>query len=511
MGTPVGEYAFKEQNCTLNVVYSDLSEIFDSTLSLENLMNLPISILAESTSLKSKLESLYNNIDTGGMKNNIKILNTNVYNYIQKSHILVDNIYKNINNLTQTLNSSRSKMTEISAFFTNNTPSSLVGTINEAEEILMNYYKTEKDLILKKINEPLKLFETKIKESLNKEEKIIDNLYSKLENDKINLENSNEEDVRNLKLNIYNIKNFVNEIIEKGKEKILNELELKDSEFLISTYDIITNNNSYYEALENAKTIATKLDHDEFIDKPFINTMDNFKNNYTNIFKNMDLMKKENFPLIDDALNGSSFNEEVKKSFDLDNLGINVFNEIINENDKYLNDVHQTVQEFLNENKNYLDELYLKLSILFTDDYLKEIADDLENQFNIYFENIHQNIEKNKVLSNDYLLSMANIMNDNNLLLEYLKNVKHDDPRYPYVLIYNVHGNGDGHDVHLKNFVDSIKSKAISEGYLAKYSNFKNNIEDAKNYVLNELYSDLKNEYQKQLNEIKFSLHQIKN
>jgi hypothetical protein len=222
--------------------------------------------------------------------------------------------------------------------------------------------------------------------------------------------------------------------------------------------------------------------------------MDNFKNNYTNIFKNMDLMKKENFPLIDDALNGSSFNEEVKKSFDLDNLGINVFNEIINENDKYLNDVHQTVQEFLNENKNYLDELYLKLSILFTDDYLKEIADDLENQFNIYFENIHQNIEKNKVLSNDYLLSMANIMNDNNLLLEYLKNVKHDDPRYPYVLIYNVHGNGDGHDVHLKNFVDSIKSKAISEGYLAKYSNFKNNIEDAKNYVLNELYSDLKNE-----------------
>ena len=493
------------------VVYNDLSEIFDSTLSLENLMNLPISILAESTSLKSKLENLYNNIDAGGMKNNIKILNTNVYNYIQKSHILVDNIYKNINNLTQTLNSSRSKMTEISAFFTNNTPSSLVGTINEAEEILMNYYKTEKDLILKKINEPLKLFETKIKESLNKEEKLIDNLYSKLENDKINLENANEEDVRNLKLNIYNIKNYVNEIIKKGKEKILNELELKDSDYLISTLDINTNNNSYYEALVNAKTIATKLDHDDFIDKSFINTMDNYKNNYTNILKNMDLMKKENFPLIDDALNGGSFNEEVKKSFDLDNLGINVFNEIINENDKYLNDVHQTVQEFLNENKNYLDELYLKLSILFTDDYLKEIADDLENQFNIYFENIHQNIEKNKVLSNDYLLSMANIMNDNNLLLEYLKNVKHDDPRYPYVLIYNVHGNGDGHDVHLKNFVDSIKSKAISEGYLAKYSNFKNNIEDAKNYVLNELYSDLKNEYQKQLNEIKFSLHQIKN
>ena len=80
---------------------------------------------------------------------------------------------------------------------------------------------------------------------------------------------------------------------------------------------------------------------------------------------------------------------------------------------------------------------------------------------------------------------MANIMNDNNALLEYLKDVKHDDPRYPYILRENVHNNGDGHNIHLLNFVDSIRSKAITEGYFVKYGIFKTNIEDSKNYILN--------------------------
>ena len=84
-----------------NIAYNDLSEIFDSTLSIENLMNLPISILVESQYIKSKLQTAYNNIENGGMKNNIKVLNSDVNNYIQKSHILVDNIFKNIQNLTK--------------------------------------------------------------------------------------------------------------------------------------------------------------------------------------------------------------------------------------------------------------------------------------------------------------------------------------------------------------------------------------------------------------------------
>ena len=65
------------------------------------------------------------------MKNNIKVLNNDINNYIQNSHILVNNIYKNLQNLSQSLNSSKSKFTEISTYFLNNTPSSFIDTINE--------------------------------------------------------------------------------------------------------------------------------------------------------------------------------------------------------------------------------------------------------------------------------------------------------------------------------------------------------------------------------------------
>ena len=76
------------------IVYNDLSEIFDSTLSLENIINFPISIIVESSFLTNKLLNVYNDIDSGGMK--INALNKNIYNYIQNCHKLFNNIFKNV-------------------------------------------------------------------------------------------------------------------------------------------------------------------------------------------------------------------------------------------------------------------------------------------------------------------------------------------------------------------------------------------------------------------------------
>ena len=489
-----------------NVVYKELSDIFDSTLSLENLMNLPNSILDESSSLNNKQFSLLNNISNGGMKNDIKILNTNIYDYIERSHILINNIFKNINNLTQALNSSRSKITEISTFFNNNTPSSLIGIYNDAEEIFMNYYKNEKNFVWQKVEVILNSFEKKINESLQKEERIIDKLHSKLENNQINLENGTEEDLINLKLDLINIKNNKSKIISKGKEKIQNELNLKDSDYFISNYDINVYNVSYTQSLEEGKSIANKLDHDDIIDKDFIKSMDSFKNNFTNILKYLDHIKEEKFPLIDDALNGSVFNEQVKKSFDLNSLGNEVVKEIKNENYQYLDDVNKIVLEFLDENKDEMDELYLKLTLLFNEDSLIELANEIEMEFDEIFRKIESDIEFNKKLSSDYLSIMARIMNDNAFFLDYFYQFNHDDPRYPYIL----RRYSGGHYVYLKNYVDSIKSKIIAQGYVSKYQKFKNNLMESKYYIQNELYSDLKNEYENQLNKIKESLNKIK-
>ena len=75
----------------INIIsYNDLSEIFDSTLSLENLLNVPISILNESSSLSNNLLSIYNEVDNG---NNFNILNKNINDYVENCHILVNNIF----------------------------------------------------------------------------------------------------------------------------------------------------------------------------------------------------------------------------------------------------------------------------------------------------------------------------------------------------------------------------------------------------------------------------------
>ena len=134
------------------------------------------------------------------------------------------------------------------------------------------------------------------------------------------------------------------------------------------------------------------------------------------------------------------------------------------------------------------------------------MADNLNVQFNDYFKKFHSNIEKNKNLGINYLEKMTNLIQNNTLILEILNNVKHDDPKYPYIL------RRSGRDyVYLRKFVDSIKSKIITSKYINKYTNFKNNVFDSTEYIKNELYIDLKNEYQIQLNKIKESLHKIKN
>ena len=447
------------------VVYNDLSEIFESTLSIENIMNLPNTILAESSSLKSSLETLLTNITNEGMKNNIDTLNTSIKDYIERSHILVNNINENINNLTQSLKSPRSKLTEISAFFSNNTPFSLEKVFDEAEEILTNYYKTEKNLISQKIQELLNLFETKTKESIAKEEEIISDLHSKLENNEIKIEN--EEDLNNLKTEISTIKNSINEIISKGKEKIQNELELKENGFFISNDDININNATFAQSLEGK---ATKLQHENSIDKLFIKSMNDFKKNFTNILKQMDNIKNEQFQINDDVLN-ESFINEVKNAFDLTDI----------ENEKNFDEI---TQEFLSENKNYLNEIFLKLSLLFSEDSLKNLAENLKSQFEEYLNQIETNIETNENVTNEYLTSISNVLNNDNLIFEYLKN----------------------EFSNLKNF-----SKSVTQKFISKFEYFKNNLFDSLNFIEKNLFVEVKNEYQTQINKIKESLNKIKN
>ena len=489
--------------------YKDLSEIFDSTSSIDSLKNLPISIIQEASNLKIKLSKIFDKIDNGGMKNNINILNEDIYSYIRNSHIIVNKIFTNLRNLGKSLDSPKSKLTEISTYYLKNTPKSYTNTIEEAKNLLLNYYKEEKNLIVPKVESLLKLFEEATKESINKEEKIVDNLYNKLENQSINIQNANNDDYRQINLDLYNSINYINEIIEKAKEKIKNEMDLKDSGYFISNYDINLNNNSFTQVINDAYEIAIKLDNDEYIDKTFDQTMTYFRENYTYIIKYMNKLKEEEFPLNEDVLQNSLFSTPEQESIfnSIINMGIKTVDEIIDENNKYLNSIKNEVNTFLDENKNELNELILNLTILFSEESLKNLSDLYDIAFQSCLNKINDDIETNKILSQNYFNEIGNIVKDNNKIIDLLKTFKTDEKNLPYILIYW----NRWHYVYLKNFIDSISSKTKTQGYLNKYNKFKAIMESSKQYINEQLYIDLKYEYKNALTKLRENLQIIKN
>jgi len=485
------------------IVYKDLSEIFDSTLSIESLKKLPISIIQESTNLKDKLYNIINNIEKGGMKNNINILNEKIYNYIRNSHILINNIFKNLNKLGKSLSSSKSKLTEISTYYLNNTSTSYINTIEEAQNILLNYYKDEKDFILPKVNSLCKEFEDATKESIQKDEKIVNNLYQKLENKKINIEYANNDDYKKINLNLYNSQNYISDIIEKGMEKIKNEMDLKNSGYFISNDDIKTNNYSFTQTINEAKEIALKLDNDEYIDKSFDQTMINLKANYTYIKKDMDKVKEEQFPLNEDVLKDGFLSTKDQESMtnEIQELGLHILDDIRNENDDYLKSIQNEINTFIKENKDDLNDLILNLTLIFSEESLKNLSNLYDKAFKNSLNKIQNDIETNKNLAQNYFTELAKITTDNNKLIELLKSFKTDQVNLPYR--YN--------GKYFRGFTDSISSKSKTLGYLGKYSIYKGILLSSKNYIKDQLYIDLKNEYKNVITKLKESLQHIRN
>ena len=123
------------------IKYKDLSDIFDSTLSLDSIKELPFVIIQESNNLQKKLDDLLKNIEEGGIKPNIKILNKNIYDYISESHNIIYELFCNLRELSSSLSSSKSKITEISTYYLNHTSTSYVNTIEKAKNILSNKTK----------------------------------------------------------------------------------------------------------------------------------------------------------------------------------------------------------------------------------------------------------------------------------------------------------------------------------------------------------------------------------
>ena len=485
------------------VRYQDFSEIFDSTLSLESLNELPISIIQESINLNNRLSQLFTEIENGGMKKNLSTLHDDIYEFTRDSHNLLFELFNNLKKLSESLNSQKSKLTEIASYYLKNTTSSYIEIVKESDNILNNYYKIEYDLIKSQTDSLIKNFEDHLMESLQKENKIIENLYKNIENRKFTIQNSGDEEYKMILRNLYTIKNYKDDLKNKIKEKIRKEMDIKDSGYLISNYDISSNNYSFYDIREKLLNIANILDNDEYIDKVFDQIMINFRENATNILKNMDRQKEELFTLTDDVLSESLFTrgEQTNIQNTISNYTINIINTIRNENDDYLNETQEIINKLVN-NKEDLFNLISNLTILFSEN-LEELANLYEKAFNSCLEKINNELHKNELLANEYFNNLNNIVNNKTKMSQLLKNYHIDSSHIPkryYIFKW----------VFLK-FEDTIGLESITQGYLTKYETYKTNFAKSQQYINNQLYKDLLSEYKKPITQIRELLQTFKN
>ena len=236
------------------IVYQELSDIFDSTFSLNSLKVIPYQIIQESNNMITKFEQLYKGIENGSLKNNIRVLDDYIYNFTKQSHILVNKVSNELKVLGDLIKSPKATISDISTYYMNHTSISYVNTIKDAKEILMNYYLNEKDKITSEVEKVLKKYEEVTMESIQKQLNLMDTLNSKIENNNLTIDSATEDDYRRIIVNLGNSRYYIEKINNLFKTKVRNEMNLKDG-FFISQDDIESNNETFYGIIEESSEI----------------------------------------------------------------------------------------------------------------------------------------------------------------------------------------------------------------------------------------------------------------
>ena len=491
------------------IVYQDILKLFDSSLSIQNLTSIPSKVVEFSDDLSNGLAHILNNVFNGDLKNYIEEFKDNISSYIRGSHDSVFKIEDNLKNLKVSLDSKKSVMTEIAAYYFNldGIPDSYSDTIIKAQDILMNYYKRENNSIIQKTENILENFENNLIKSIKSETQKIDDLLINLENNITEIENETNENSQKLISNLKNSQNYIFEIIKKIKEKIRKSLGLKDNNYFISNEDINLYENSFKNLINNSLDISKKLDNDEYIDIIFDKIMINFKDNFTKANKDIDVMKELIFTLNENPLKGNYFtsNEQTTLYSDIRGLYTEIFLKLKKENDFYLNETQTKLNEFLKGNKEKLKSLINKLYTDFSEEKIKKISELYNKGFNSSIKILKNKLKQNNELAINYYNDLKDVILNNTKITQILYDYKQGN------LPYKREEWSSTHYVYLKFHEESIYSKKLTKGYLTKYDKFEKNLGNSLDYIQNSVFADFANEYKNVITKLKQLLQKIKN
>ena len=452
------------ENINKILANKDLSEIFDSTLAINELDSLPFDFVTATNNLYNAMNNLKENLlyTIDNIRNKLK---NDVSTFLANSHNLMFKLFENLSELSEALSTNENKIVGISSYYLNNTDTSYYEIIQEAKNILDNYYKNEKNLIYPLVNDMLENFEKNTINIIEKYQNMLDSISERLNDGNLIILLANNEDYQQAIKNIYNTKLNANEIIETVKNKFLESINLKSNGYFETQNEINENAQSYGQKSENAVTISYNLDKNNFIDKDFDKVMTSFRDKFLILLKNMENSIKDKFALEEDVLSTSSFQATYLSEIDeyFNTQKINILNLIKNENNEYLKSVNDIINSFKSENGKSLDQVMSDLLNAMTDLYLDNLNRAYSDSLDTSFKKINEIITHYSQLGNQYL---SNVKNAN--------------------------------------------SYHITTGFINKYNIFISSIQIVQDYINKNLKINLSNKYKNVITQIRSLLQSIK-
>ena len=446
------------------LVFKDLKSIFDSSIALDDIENLPYKFIAGANNLNIYLSNLYNDIPNK-IYNMKQQFDKSISSFLLQSHNLLYQIFSNLTIVNDALSSKNSKNVEISTYYLNHTDTSYINIIQKAKEILNNYYIKEKELIVSKVNKIFIEYNTNSNDSLKEYKNKIDKIINRIESGKININLAKNEDYLNTINNLNNSNILVNKIVPKVEEKFKEALKIQSNGYFETQTEIDSNKKIYEQISEAAVNISYTLDKNELIDKTFDNLMINFRDKFIDILNYISQLQLERFPLEENVLSNSLFN-----------------NSFISEIDYYFNKEKNNIKNFIENEKNK------NLNSL------NEIFDFFKSKYNKDLEEIMDNLKE--------VLSNVNLLNLNNTFNEIISITKTSIDK----LI-------DDHFEKATEYLQNVKNASSvhrTQALINKYNTFMNYLNQTRNFINENLKKNLANKYKNVIDQIKILLQSIK-
>ena len=340
-----------------------------------------------------------------------KKLKEDVSSFLSESHQLLYNIFKNLTEATNALSSQKSKIAEISSYYLNNTDTSYVDIIQQAKEIMDNYYINEKELIEPLVDEMLYNFsQFTLVDTLKNVQSSLEKISDKLDNGELLIYLANDLDYKNVIKNIYNSNIKVNEIIKNVKDKFKESINIQPNGYFETQKEIESNKKSYGEISQRAMNISYTLDNNELIDKVFDNNMIYFRDQFIYLLNYIDKSKREKFPLKEDVLSTSTFPStyinQIDKDFKTQKRKIIEF--VKDENYEYMNLINTKLNSLKSSSGNSLEQIINYIQIELSDLNLNNLNTKYNEILTITINSINSIIENNKNLGVEYMTNIVN-------------------------------------------------------------------------------------------------------